>query len=136
MLMPCLVLLGREDPCSDTWRTPDDFRRMLAAYFTIIEMIDDQVGRTLAALREAGVADNTHIIFCADHGDCAGVKRIADKCLHASSHQINRIPFIFTPAADGIAPEHPGGVVDAPVETVDMLPTLCELEELPVPKER
>lgn len=35
-------------------------------------MIDDQVGRMVAALKEAGLFENTIVIFNSDHGDYLG----------------------------------------------------------------
>jgi arylsulfatase A-like enzyme len=121
LLKPRLCLEGRMDPCSQTWRSPEEFREVLKCYFTLIEMIDDQIGRVMSVLRELGLEENTAIAFCADHGDQAGRKRIFDKCQHASSAQLTRIPFILVPPASCS-----GRVVDAPVESIDLYPTFCD----------
>ncbi len=47
-------------------------RRMVAAYYAEIELIDDQVGRMLAALEESGQRGNTIVIFTSDHGEMLG----------------------------------------------------------------
>ena len=55
------------DDVTDTdW---EDIR--MAAYAAQIDRMDQGVGRILAALRAAGVADNTLIMFMSDNGGCA-----------------------------------------------------------------
>jgi len=133
LLKPRICLEGRIDPCSDTGSTPDEFRALLARYFTVIEMIDEQVGRVLDRLDALGLADNTAIVLCADHGEQAGRKRIFDKCQHASSNQLCRIPFILCPPADMAGSVRAGTVVDAPVESIDLYPTFCDWAGVPAP---
>lgn len=43
-----------------------------AAYYGLCEYFDAQVGRLLAALDETGLADDTLVIYCSDHGEMAG----------------------------------------------------------------
>lgn len=40
-----------------------------AAYYAMIKLIDDQLGRMLDALDETGQRNNTVIIFMSDHGE-------------------------------------------------------------------
>ena len=47
-------------------------RDAMAAQYGSIEMIDDGVGRMLAALDQSGQLDDTIIVFTADHGDMFG----------------------------------------------------------------
>ena len=55
-------------------RPPQDFKAqdVIAAYYAMIELIDDNVGRLLAALEETGQRQNTVIIFTSDHGEMLG----------------------------------------------------------------
>ncbi|MFW5857734.1 MAG: sulfatase [Planctomycetota bacterium] len=129
---PRICLEGRIDPCSDTWREPDSFRDLLKRYFTVIEMIDDEVGRILETLEALGVLEETAVVFCADHGDQAGRKRIFDKCQHASTNQVARIPFLLLPPK-AWRTEAGGQTVDAPVESIDLYPTVCDWAGLPRP---
>ena len=52
--------------------TPEQIRRIRAYYYAEITHVDRQVGKLLAALEEAGVLDETLIIFSSDHGDALG----------------------------------------------------------------
>ncbi len=47
-------------------------RDAMAAQYGSIEMIDDGVGRMLAALEASGQLDDTIVVFTADHGDMFG----------------------------------------------------------------
>lgn len=50
--------------------TPEQLHNQRAHYYANVTMIDEQVGKIVAALEERGVLDNTLIIFTSDHGDC------------------------------------------------------------------
>ncbi len=55
-------------------RPPQDFnaQEVIATYYAMIELIDDNVGRLLDALEETGQRQNTVIIFTGDHGEMLG----------------------------------------------------------------
>jgi arylsulfatase A-like enzyme len=48
------------------------YREILAAYYGQISMIDHCVGRILDSLEREGIAEETVVLFTADHGDHAG----------------------------------------------------------------
>jgi arylsulfatase A-like enzyme len=50
----------------------DLVRAAIAATYGMVEMIDDRIGRILAAVERAGQLDNTIVVFTADHGDMMG----------------------------------------------------------------
>lgn len=50
--------------------TPEQLHRQRAHYYANVTMIDDQVGKIIAALEARGVLNETLIIFTSDHGDC------------------------------------------------------------------
>ncbi len=43
-----------------------------AAYFAMVEHLDRLIGRLLDCLAETGLAENTLVVYCSDHGDMAG----------------------------------------------------------------
>ena len=49
-----------------------DAKTLQAAYYAMIKLIDDQVGRILDALEASGQRDNTVVIFMSDHGETLG----------------------------------------------------------------
>ncbi len=58
----------------NTARRPEEFKagEVIAAYYAMIELIDENVGRLLDALEETGQRENTVIIFTSDHGEMLG----------------------------------------------------------------
>lgn len=52
--------------------TPQQIRSARAAYYALVEYCDDIVGRLLLTLQEAGLNDDTIVIYTSDHGESAG----------------------------------------------------------------
>jgi len=68
-------------------------RRDLAGYYAMIENFDWNVGRILAALEEAGLTLNTHLLVFSDHGDMHGSHGLYRKT--NPFEESIRIPFII-----------------------------------------
>ncbi|MGP1396199.1 MAG: sulfatase family protein [Inquilinaceae bacterium] len=52
---------------------PEDAKRRIRRHYTaLMKVIDDQVGRIVAAVERRGQADDTVILFASDHGDFLG----------------------------------------------------------------
>ena len=62
--------------------TPEQVRRWRAHYYANISLIDEGIGKILAALESAGVLDETLIIFTSDHGDALGDHGLAYKSFY------------------------------------------------------
>ncbi len=52
--------------------TPEQARRAQAAYYGLVTTTDQNVGRIMDALAEAGLAEDTVFMYTSDHGDMAG----------------------------------------------------------------
>lgn len=105
----------------------NDLRLQMARHFTLVSMIDEEIGKILAALEASGGIDNTLIAYVSDHGDFAGEHGLVLKNL-GIYESIHRIPFLFS------GPGIPGGIeVDTMVESVDFHPTLLEAAGLEPP---
>ena len=89
-------------------------------YYAIIEHLDTQVGRILDSLEKSGQADNTYIIFSADHGLGVGHHGLFGK-QNLYEHS-TRVPFIV--AGPGVTP---GSKIDAPIYLQDVHATTLEL---------
>ena len=50
----------------------EEVRRMRVGYHAEVALIDDLVGEVVAMLDERGLADDTLVLFCSDHGDLLG----------------------------------------------------------------
>jgi len=109
--------------------TPDKWRQYRWAYYRLIEKVDAQIGEVLEALRNAGVEDNTLVVFTADHGDGAAAHHWNQK--QVLYEEPTRVPFIvsgkkFTKA----------GQIDRThlVSTgLDLIPTVCDYAGIPMP---
>jgi arylsulfatase len=49
-----------------------EIQELRAAYHAMIALVDDEVGRVLAALADAGLAEDTLVVFTSDHGEMLG----------------------------------------------------------------
>ncbi len=107
---------------------PTDNEDTLRLYYAAITSIDANIGRLSKALEEAGVADNTILVFTADHGDMLGSQGHLLK-QRPWEESIN-IPFILRyPDRIEAGQEH-----DWLVATVDMMPTVLGLSGVAVPE--
>ena len=50
------------------WNTKEKYQVNMRAYFRMVTGIDGAIGRFIEALEEAGIADNTIIVYSADNG--------------------------------------------------------------------
>jgi arylsulfatase A-like enzyme len=107
-----------------------NFRFILATYYTLMEFIDSEIGRVMDRLAKLGLDRTTTIVFTSDHGDEAGYRGLYNKADGVSSEEICRVPLIIRPAPClGAAPAAECRC-DAPVELVDIYPTLTELAQV------
>jgi arylsulfatase A-like enzyme len=65
-------MVCRDEKLAPWPRTPDVVRQHLADYYAAITYLDAQVGRILDALRDAGLEDNTIVVFAGDSGLAVG----------------------------------------------------------------
>ncbi len=107
----------------------DDRREVCAAYYAMCELIDDQVGQMMDALRQSGQLDNTIVIFMSDHGEMLGDHGIYFKGPHFYDEAI-RVPLVFSWPGQ-FREQHR---VDGLTELVDIVPTLLELAGLDIPE--
>lgn len=101
--------------------TDRDWRLYRWLYHRLTEMVDVQIGRVLAALRETGQLENTVVILTSDHGDNDSARKADHKSLPYDESA--RVPFIIS---------HPGqtraGITDDHLISngLDLVPTLCD----------
>jgi choline-sulfatase len=108
--------------------TPDDWRQVRWGYYRLVEKVDAQIGQVLAALRKAGLEDNTLVVFTADHGDCTGAHGFNQKTVFYEESA--RIPLLIS---------YKGHIkkieCNQLVNTgVDLIPTMLDFAGIPVPE--
>ena len=98
--------------------TDAQLARMIAAYYGMVSQLDHNIGRILDTLDELGIADDTMVVMTTDHGEMLGDHRIIFKGpVHYEG--LLRVPLIVR--GPGVAA---GAVVDDPVGTIDLAPTM------------
>ncbi|MHC5119619.1 MAG: sulfatase-like hydrolase/transferase [Planctomycetota bacterium] len=107
-------------------RTEYAVKRNRQEYYASITYMDHHIGRMLDALEASGKADNTYIIFTADHGLSVGHHGLAGK--QSMYEHSMRPPFII--AGPGI---RPGTEIDSPIYLQDAMPTALELASVEKP---
>ena len=110
------ALIIRDENLAAWPRTEEVVRDQLAEYYGLITHLDEQVGRILAALDENGQAENTIVVYAADHGLAVGSHGLLGK-QNLYEHSM-RCPMIVR------GPGIPHGSTDAFTYLFDLFPTL------------
>jgi choline-sulfatase len=97
------------------------------AYYGAISFVDEQVGLLLDTLEESGLAQDTVVILCSDHGEMLGERGLWYKMNFFEGG--SRVPLIVSAPSGRFAAR----VVDANVSLLDLLPTLTDLAGLERP---
>ncbi|MDB6028271.1 MAG: arylsulfatase, partial [Verrucomicrobiales bacterium] len=101
-------------------------RRDLAGYYAHCTALDDCVGDLMQSLRDTGLAENTIVIFSADHGDMLGSHGMAAK--QKPYDESIRVPLLFRWPKELKARE-----LDAVFSSEDFMPTLFGLCRVKMP---
>ncbi|WP_168120305.1 sulfatase [Paenibacillus sp. HB172176] len=95
-------------------------------YFAAVTGIDEQFGRIMDELRELNLLEQTIVVLTSDHGELLGSHGMMAK--HSWHEESIGVPFMIG-WKGAIKP----GTTDVVLNTVDIMPTLLELAELPLP---
>jgi len=122
---------GRDDPYADQWgrfKACDRAKipEYLKIYYAMAANLDDNLGRLVRALDEAGLSDDTVFVFTADHGEMFGSHGRRGKNIFFE--EAIRVPFLMR--CPGTIP---AGISDVCLATPDIMPTLLGLLGLPIP---
>ncbi|MEL6524861.1 MAG: sulfatase-like hydrolase/transferase, partial [Chloroflexota bacterium] len=107
----------------------DEWQRYLAAYCLLIEKTDWYIEHVLNALRDAGLEDNTIVMFTTDHGEMVGSHGLISKTI-----------FYEASAKTMMLIRHPQRITATSVDTQslistqDIMPTLLDMCNVEIPK--
>jgi arylsulfatase A-like enzyme len=118
--------VGRDENLAPWPRTEDVVRDQLAEYYGLITHMDEHIGRVLKTLERSRHADNTIVIYAADHGLALGSHGLMGK-QSIYEHSMG-CPLIF--AGPGIPK---GGSTQAFSYLLDIFPTVCSLTGIQAP---
>ncbi|AUQ99586.1 choline-sulfatase [Phaeobacter inhibens] len=106
---------------ANDWRSFDiseeDIKRSRRAYFANISYLDDKIGEILEVLETT--RQEAIILFVSDHGDMLGERGLWFKMSFYEGS--SRVPLMIS------APNLPAGLIETPVSTLDVTPTLGAL---------
>ncbi len=125
--------LPQDDPHGDSWAHLSEEERKelpewMRVYDAMVYCLDQAFGMVMEAVRDMGLDRDTIIVFTSDHGECFGAH--GRRAKNIFYEEAVRVPFMV---------RLPGGAQaeaasDACLNTVDIMPTLLDLMDLPVPE--
>ena len=98
--------------------SPDERLAAMAAYYGLCTWLDANVGEILGALENAGLSENTTVIYSSDHGDNVGARGLWGKS--NMYEESAAIPMIMA------GPDIPQGVSETPVSLLDVSATIAD----------
>ncbi len=123
---PYLVDYSNNFNYDDHFESAHDVKKALAGYFGLVSYLDENIGKVLATLRDAGLEDDTVVMYTSDHGDNLGARGLWGKS--TMYEEVAGVPLIL--AGAGI-PQ--GRRIPTPVSHVDAFPTLLEIAGAKMP---
>jgi len=99
--------------------TSEHVRNARRAYYAMVSYVDARIGDVIAALERAGLAEDSVIVFCADHGEMLGERGMWYK--QTFYEPSVRVPLVIR--APGVAPARCAAVCSL----VDLLPTFLDV---------
>jgi arylsulfatase A-like enzyme len=124
---------SENDPYADAWgryKGPEERKQipeMMRIYYAMVANLDWNVGRLLQAIDEAGIRDDTIVVFTVDHGEMWGAH--GRRAKNIFYEEAVRVPFLVRWPGRIAA----GSVSDACLNTPDIMPTLLGMVGLPIP---
>ncbi|MEM1212521.1 MAG: sulfatase-like hydrolase/transferase [Planctomycetota bacterium] len=109
------------------YRDPAKLAHFISNYLGTVTELDHWIGAILDQLDTLGLADNTLVVFCSDHGEMLGAHGLREK--NVFYEESARVPMMLR--LPGQIPA--GRVVETPVSTIDVFATLLDYLGTPAP---
>mgnify|MGYP003576276758 CR=1 FL=1 len=103
----------------DDYFDRDAVKRAVAGYYGLCSFLDENIGKILGSLEDAGLADDTRVVYTSDHGDNMGTRGLWGKS--TMFEETAAVPLIM--AGDDIPR---GKSIDTPVSHVDIYPFVLD----------
>ncbi|PHR95456.1 MAG: hypothetical protein COA78_30080 [Blastopirellula sp.] len=127
-LLPTQAKLGRQYLLRKAWGA-DQFQDHLRSYYQLISGMDAAIGKILHSLEEAGIEDNTVVIYTSDNGYHCGEHGLQGKVLPYDSSAL--IPCIIYDPRSLSKGKHLRN--SSVVGNIDFAPTILDLAGIEVP---
>ncbi len=111
-----------------------DNSKVHAVYASMIEKMDQGIGKILDELDALGLRENTLVLFCSDNG---GIRKIS----HQDPYRSGKGSYFEGGIREPLVVRWPGNVkpnstCKVPVMATDFYPTFLEVADLPIPKNK
>jgi len=106
-------------------------REELQGYYGHCSATDKAIGGILDKMEELNLSENTIVVFTSDHGDMMGSHGMRPYMKQLAWDESIKVPFLIRcPSMD----KNKGAVVNAPINTPDILPSLLGLANIEIPE--
>lgn len=106
-------------------------REELQGYYGHCTATDKAIGSILNKMKELNLMENSIVVFTADHGEMMGSHGMRPFMKQLAWDESIRVPFLICYPSIG---ENKGKVVNAPINTPDILPSLLGLTNVEIPE--
>jgi arylsulfatase A-like enzyme len=98
----------------------------LQYYAYMISMVDRHILNVLTTLEQAGLRENTIVVFVSDHGEFGAAHGMQIEKWHGAYQEVVHVPFLICSPTYNTATDAPIAI-DAQTSHIDLLPTLLAL---------
>jgi arylsulfatase A-like enzyme len=113
----------------DEWKI--EARQELQGYYAQCTVSDQAIGSILNKIKELGLWEDTIIVYTADHGEMMGAHGVKPFAKQLAWDESIKVPFLISYPS---IRENKGKVINAPINTPDILPSLLGLSNIKIPK--
>ena len=112
------------------WNTPEKYQTNMRAYYRMVTGIDNAIGRFLKALDEAGLSENTIVVYSADNGYHMANRGLSGKWSHYE--ESIQVPLII--ADPRVSEDQQGQVTTAAALNIDIPATFLDWAGIKTPE--
>ncbi len=105
-------------------------RKELQGYYAHCTASDEAIGTVLAKIKELALDKNTIVVFSSDHGEMMGSHGMRPFMKQLAWDESIKVPFLISYPGIG---DNKGAVVNAPINTPDILPSLLGMTGSAIP---
>jgi len=105
-------------------------RKELQGYYAHATATDEALGALFKQIEHLNLLENTIIVFSADHGEMMGAHGVRPWVKQMAWNESISVPFLIHYPGTNVQKE---AVVNAPITTPDILPTLLDLSGIKIP---
>ncbi len=102
---------------------------MRANYYGNITLVDDAVGKIMDAIDDAGIYDDTILVFTSEHGDLLGTHGMME--MRTFYEEAAKVPMLIRAPMFNKSP----GLIEGNFGQIDLVPTLLDLLDQEIPND-